>query len=80
MDHIVTSDRIVCGNCGIQIKPDPIKEEGSCRPLEAIVEDDDRIRELQYKALRAGMEPRHSVAIAASKPVAFAERDWRGSQ
>jgi hypothetical protein len=68
-DHIITPTHIVCGNCGIQLKPDPIREEGSCRPLEMIVAEEDRIRELQHQAYRLGIEYRHSVAIAANRPV-----------
>lgn len=78
--HIITSSRIVCGNCGSQLKPDPVREEGSCRPLELMVEDDDLIRNRQYLAAISGVDYRHSVAIAANKPVALGEMGWRGKQ
>jgi hypothetical protein len=70
-EHTITPSHIVCGNCGIQLKPDPLHEEDGCRPLELIVQDDDRIRELQYQAVRAGLEPRHSLMIAANWGVAY---------
>lgn len=79
-NHIITDSRIVCGNCGSQLKPDPVQEEGSCRPLELMVQDDDLIRKRQYVAALAGKDYRHSVAIAANKPLVFGERGWRGRQ
>ena len=80
MDHIITPALIVCGNCGIQLFPDPVHEDGSCRPLELIVADEDRIRLAQLEASRQGIDYRHSVSIAVNKPVPFSEHDWWGNQ
>jgi len=74
-NHIVRPDRIVCGNCGIQIKPDPIKEEGSCAPLEQIVQDDETVRQSQYDAAMKGIEYRHSLMIASNWST-----EYRGAQ
>lgn len=70
-NHIVRPNRIICGNCGVQIKPDPIKEEGSCMPLEEMVEIEDTIRKLQYQAAMAGIEYRHSVMIASNFSIGY---------
>jgi len=60
--------RVCCQNCGTQVLPLP-SGLGDW-PLEEMVSEDDRIRELQMQALRKGMDPRHSINIASNFPVA----------
>ena len=61
-------ERIICGNCGLQVKPDPIKECGAAWPLEAMVAEDDAYREAQYDAVMAGLPYQHSLNMAANHP------------
>lgn len=56
--------RVCCQNCGTQVIPVP-NSLGEW-PLEEVVAEDDRIRQLQYQAARAGIEYRHSVMIASN--------------
>lgn len=56
--------RACCQNCGTQVIPVP-NSLGEW-PLEEVVAEDDRIRQLQYQAARAGIEYRHSVMIASN--------------
>lgn len=61
--------RVCCQNCGTQVIPEP-NGLGDW-PVEAIVAEDDRIRELQMQALRAGINARHSISIASGFPVGY---------
>jgi hypothetical protein len=61
-------NRIICHNCGVQAYPDPIKISGGAWPLEAMVAEDDDIRQKQYEAAMIGADYQHSLNIAANHP------------
>lgn len=65
--------RLCCPNCGLQIDPEP-QSLGEV-PLEEVVDEDDRIRTLQYHAALAGIEYRHSVSIAANFSAVYGGSD-----
>lgn len=65
--------RLCCTNCGIQIAPEPLSL-GEV-PLEEVVAEDDRIRNLQYQAFKAGINYRHSVSIASNFSVGYGGDD-----
>lgn len=65
--------RLYCPDCGIQVHPEP-NGLGEV-PLEEIVAEDDRIRNLQYQAARAGIDYRHSASIASNFPVGYGDSD-----
>lgn len=61
--------RVCCQNCGTQVLPLPTSLGDW--PLEEVVAEDDRIRQMQYQAYRAGINHRHSLMIASNFSVGY---------
>ena len=60
---------VCCQNCGTQVIPVP-NSLGEL-PIEEVVAEDDRIRQLQYQASRVGIDYRHSLMIASNFSIGY---------